>query len=81
MRPYTYGKMDIFSFDELTLADIMKSIGRWYNVNVIFRNKEAMTYRIHFMSNRQGGIEETIRLMNRLKKVTLTLCENTVYVD
>lgn len=40
-----------------------------------------MTYRIHFMSNRQGGIEETIRLMNRLKKVTLTLCENTVYVD
>ena len=42
-------------------------------MNVIFRNKEAMTYRIHFMSNRQGGIEETIRLMNRLKKVTLTL--------
>lgn len=78
---YTYWKDRYFYFDELTLADIMKSIGRWYNVNVIFRNKEAMTYRIHFMSNRQGGIEETIRLMNRLKKVTLTLCENTVYVD
>ena len=78
---YTYWKDGYFYFDELTLADIMKSIGRWYNVNVIFRNKEAMTYRIHFMSNRQGGIEETIRLMSRLKKVTLTLCENTVYVD
>lgn len=78
---YTYWKDGYFYFDELTLADIMKSIGRWYNVNVIFRNKEAMTYRIHFMSNRQGGIEETIRLMNRLKKVMLTLCENTVYVD
>lgn len=78
---YTYWKDGYFYFDELTLADIMKSIGRWYNVNVIFRNKEAMTYRIHFMSNRQGGIEETICLMNRLKKVTLTLCENTVYVD
>ena len=78
---YTYWKDGYFYFDELTLADIMKSIGRWYNVNVIFRNKEAMAYRIHFMSNRQGGIEETIRLMNRLKKVTLTLCENTVYVD
>lgn len=78
---YTYWKDGYFYFDELTLADIMKSIGRWYNVNVIFRNKEAMTYRIHFMSNRQGGIEETIRLMNRLKKVTLTFCENTVYVD
>lgn len=78
---YTYWRDGYFYFDELPLADIMQSIGRWYNVNVIFRNKEAMTYRIHFMSNRQGGIEETIRLMNRLKKVTLTLCDNTVYVD
>ena len=78
---YTYWKDGYFYFDELPLADIMKSIGRWYNVNVTFRNKEAMAYRIHFMSNRQSGIEETIRLMNRLKKVTLTLCENTVYVD
>ena len=78
---YTYCKDGYFYFDELPLADIMKSIGRWYNVNVTFRNKEAMAYRIHFMSNRQSGIEETIRLMNRLKKVTLTLCENTVYVD
>lgn len=78
---YAYWKDGYFYFDELTLADIMKSVGRWYNVNVVFRNKEAMAYRIHFMSNRRGGIEETIRLMNRLKKVTLTLCENTVYVD
>ena len=78
---YTYWKDGFFYFDELTLADIMKSIGRWYYVNVIFRNKEAMAYRIHFMSYRQCGFEETIRLMNRLKKVTLTLCENTVYVD
>lgn len=78
---YTYWRDGYFYFDELPLVDIMQSIGRWYNVNVIFRNKEAMTSRIHFMSNRQGGIEETIRLMNRLKKVTLTLCDNTVYVD
>lgn len=65
---YTYWKDGYFYFDELPLADIMKSIGRWYNVNVTFRNKEAMAYRIHFMSNRQSGIEETIRLMNRLKR-------------
>lgn len=78
---YTYWRDGYFYFDELPLVDIMKSIGRWYNVNVIFRNEEAMSYRIHFMANRRGGIEETIRLMNRLKKVTLTLCENTVYID
>lgn len=78
---YTYWRDGYFYFDQLPLVDIMQSIGRWYNVNVIFRNKESMDYRMHFMSNRQGGIEETIRLMNRLKKVTLTLCDNTVFVD
>lgn len=78
---YTYWRDGYFYFDQLPLVDIMQSIGRWYNVNVIFRNKESMDYRMHFMSNRQGGIEETIRLMNHLKKVTLTLCDNTVFVD
>ena len=37
---YTYWKDGYFYFDELPLADIMKSIGRWYNVNVTFRNKK-----------------------------------------
>lgn len=78
---FTYWKDGYFYFDQLPLLDIMKSIGKWYNLNVIFRNKEAMTISMHFMANRTTGIEETIRLMNRLKKVTLTLHNGTIYVD
>lgn len=78
---YTYWRDGYFYFDGQPLVDIMKAIGDWYNVNVVFRNKEAMDYRMYFMSNRQRGIEETMLLMNRLKKVTLTLADNTVYVD
>lgn len=78
---YTYWKDGYFYFDQLPLLDIMQSIGRWYNVNVIFRNKEAMGYRMHFISNRDSDIENTIHLMNRMKKVTLTLSEGTLYVD
>ncbi|MDO4163629.1 MAG: FecR family protein [Bacteroides sp.] len=78
---YTYWKDGYFYFDQLPLVEIMQSVGSWYNVNVVFRNKEAMRYRMHFMSSRDGDISETIRLMNRLKKVTLTLHEGTLYVD
>lgn len=78
---YTYWRDGYFYFDNQTLEDIMKSIGRWYNVNIVFRNPEAMHYRMHFMSNRQRGIDETILLMNCLKKVTLTLSDNTLFVD
>lgn len=78
---YTYWKDGYFYFDQLPLLEIMQSIGRWYNVNVIFRNKEAMQYRMHFISDRNSSIENTIHLMNRMKKVTLTLSEGTLYVD
>lgn len=78
---FTYWKDGYFYFDQIPLLDIMKSIGKWYNLNVIFRNKEAMSIQMHFMTNRTAGVEETIQLMNRLKKVTLTLDKGTIYID
>lgn len=78
---YTYWKDGYFYFDQEPLKQIMQTIGKWYNVSVVFRNKNAMDYRMHFMSRREDGIEGTITLMNRLKKVTLTLQDNTLYID
>lgn len=77
----TYWKDGYFYFDQLPLSDIMRSIGSWYNVNVVFRNEEALDYRIHFMAVREDDLSNIIRLMNRLKKVTLTLSDGTLYVD
>ena len=78
---FTYWKDGYFYFDQLPLLDIMKSIGKWYNLNVVFRNEEAMKINMHFMANRNDKIEKTMRLMNRLKKVTLTLHNGTIYID
>ena len=57
----------------------MQNLGRWYNVNIEFRNKEAMTYKMHFISDRTKDLEHTISLLNRMKKVTVTLQGNTLY--
>lgn len=78
---YTFWKDGYFYFDQEPLKQIMQTIGKWYNVSVVFRNKNAMDYRMHFMSKREDGINGTISLMNRLKKVTLTLQGNTLYID
>lgn len=78
---YVYWKDGYFYFDDVTLKDIMQNLGRWYNVNIEFRNKEAMNYKMHFVSDRTQDIEHTISLLNRMKKVTVTLQGNTLTVD
>lgn len=78
---YVYWKDGYFYFDDVTLKDIMQNLGRWYNVNIEFRNKEAMDYKMHFVSDRSKDLEHTISLLNRMKKVTVTLQGNTLTVD
>lgn len=78
---YVYWKDGYFYFDDVTLKDIMQNLGRWYNVNIEFRNKEAMDYKMHFVSDRTKDLEHTISLLNRMKKVTVTLQGNTLTVD
>ena len=78
---YVYWKDGYFYFDDVTLKDIMQNLGRWYNVNIEFRNKEAMEYKMHFISDRSKDLEHTISLLNRMKKVTVTLQGNTLTID
>lgn len=81
LEPYIYWKDGYFYFDDATLKDIMENIGRWYNINVEFRNPDAMKHKMHFVSDRTKPLEETIHLLNRLKKVTATLKNNTIIID
>lgn len=78
---YVYWKDGFFYFDDITLKDIMQNLGRWYNVNIEFRNKEAMNFKMHFVSDRSKDLEHTISLLNRMKKVTVTLQGNTLTID
>lgn len=78
---YVYWKDGYFYFDDVTLKDIMQNLGRWYNVNIEFRNKEAMGYKMHFVSDRTQDLKHTISLLNRMKKVTVTLHNNTLTID
>lgn len=78
---YVYWKDGYFYFDDMALKDIMQNLGRWYNVNIEFRNKEAMNYKMHFVSDRTKDLAHTVSLLNRMKKVTVTLQGNTLTID
>lgn len=78
---YIYWKDGFFYFDDVTLKDIMENIGRWYNVNIEFRNPDAMKYKMHFVSDRTKQLEYTLKLLNQMKKVTATIRNNTIVID
>lgn len=69
-----------FYFDNTELVEIMRELGRWYNINIIFTSKEAMHYRLHFQSDRSESLPQVLELLNSMQKVTARLENGKVIV-
>ena len=62
-----------FYFDDLSLVEILRELGRWYNLGVIFRNPSYMNYKMHFSASRNEDISQTVENLNRLRKVQVKI--------
>lgn len=76
-----YWKEGFFYFDDVTLADMMKEVGRWYNIDVVFRNSEIMNLRMHFLAKREHAISDLIELLNRMEKIHVFLENESLIVE
>ena len=66
---FTSWRDGYFYFDNVQLQDIMRAIGRNYNMSVEFRDTSLLDYKIHFVADRTSGIETVINTLNRMSKV------------
>ncbi|MDR0421842.1 MAG: FecR family protein [Proteiniphilum sp.] len=80
LSSYIYRKEGYFYYDNVTLEEIMQHLGRWYNVTVKFQHRDAMKYRMHFLSNREAGLDFAILLLNRMEKVSILRQGDTLTV-
>ena len=78
---YTAWKDGEFYFDNETLLNIAKEIGKWYQVSVIFQNPAKMHTRIFFAAPRDGGIEELLEVLNSLNKAKFTYHDGQVVIE
>ena len=69
IESFLYWKEGFFYFDDIPLADMMKEIGRWYNIDIEFSNSKIMDLRMHFFANRHQDIFNLIELLNRMERV------------
>lgn len=59
----TSWKNGIFSFKGMPLKDIMKVISRWYDVDVVFENKELESIKFKGVLDKYQSIEEILNIM------------------
>ncbi|MDR0510020.1 MAG: DUF4974 domain-containing protein [Rikenellaceae bacterium] len=80
VRKYTAWTSGFFFFEDESLENIMRELGRWYNVNVEFSDPKVMEYHFNFWVNRNRGINEAMELLGELDKVNITFKGNTIAI-
>ncbi len=70
-----------FYFDDVTMLEVAKELGRWYNVDVMFNNRRAMGLTVHFLADRNGTLEQAVDLLNSLKKTNATIVDGRLVID
>ena len=78
---YTMWRENYFYFDNVSLLEIAKELGRWYNVEVVFNTKKDLDTKVFLVADRLGTLEDVIELINDMKKAHLILRGNQIIVE
>lgn len=77
---YLFWRDGYFYFDGASLESIMEELGRWYNMNVVFRNEQAKGLEMHFICERKSGIDQAVKLLNMMGKARVERKGDTLYI-
>lgn len=81
INEYVAWKEDLFCFREAQLVEIMKAIGRWYNLAIVFTDEASMHYHFNFWAERTDQPEQVLKLLNQVGKVKATLEGNRITIS
>jgi len=74
-------KNGYFQFEDETLENIMRSISRWYNVQIIFTDNRLKTARYGFVSTRFANISMLLKQIEDSGNVRFKLDGSTILVS
>ncbi len=77
---YTEWKNGIFYFDDISLSEVLREMGRWYNIDVEVQNKQALSTKLHFVADRNANISEALKNLNALGHFNIVKEEGKVVV-
>lgn len=70
-----------FYYDDVSLTDILRDLGRWYNFSVeIEQDPSLMNLRLHFIAERGDNIDQVIENLNAYEYLSVIKGENKLTV-
>lgn len=70
---YTYWMEGYFYYDNVHLGDILKDLGRWYNVTIEMEQDSLLeAQRLHFVADRSETIDSVIENLNIYQYLSVT---------
>ena len=54
----------MFCFDNARLEDVMREVGAWYNVSVVFVSRKPLGVRVHFNIPRSMSLQQVVEALN-----------------
>lgn len=79
--PVTAWQRGEFYFDDATLLDVVREIGRWYNVSVVFNNKEQATRKLFFTADRYSSLPEIAESLSMIGKVRICVRDGVMSIE
>lgn len=79
--PITAWQRGEFYFDNMTLLDVAREVGKWYNVSVVFNNREMANRRIYLTADRTAPIEEVAESIAVLGRVKINITKGLMTVE
>lgn len=70
-----------FYFDNLPLIDVVRELGRWYNVNIEIRDNSLMSYRLHFIAERNNSVDEVVENLNAFSYMNVEKQGNKIMIS
>lgn len=76
----TSWKKGIFSFKDKPLIDIMKTLSRWYNTDIVFENKELQDVKFNGVINKKQNIENILSIIKLTSKINYEIEDNKIII-
>lgn len=70
-----------FYFDNTTLDDILRQVCQSYEVQAVYSDRKLGDYRMHFALRHDQDLKEVVNMINKMKKVKVTLMYGKLYVQ
>lgn len=80
METYNYWLAGYIYYDDAPLTEIAKTLGRWYNVNVVFDNEALKTMKVRYFCQRSESLERAVELLNSYSRFKASIEGETLHI-